>query len=168
MRTDRLRCVALAVASLVVAAAALDVINVATGHVLNSTPVLDIYQPTSLALSPDGVHLYVAMAANATPPGKLVTFDAITLQSMGSVAVGRAPADIALSPDGTRADVVNAGSNDVTVVALDARQIVATVARGAPLLDLFEDGALFVRLDRHLRPRAVRVPHELDEVVTSH
>lgn len=157
MRIERLRCSALAVACLSVATAAsaqpfayainpgsspfmcsarrcvgpsLDVINLATGHVLNSTPVLSIYRPTSLALSRDGLRLYLAMAATATPPGQLVTFDAITLQSLGSVAVGRAPAEVALSPDGTRAYVVNTGSNDVTVVALDAGQVVATVAVG--------------------------------------
>jgi YVTN family beta-propeller protein len=110
-----------------------DVINVATGHIVNSVTVtLDGLHPTSLALSPDGSQLYVARAADlgGPAPGELVIHDAVTLQTTGIVAVGRAPADIALSPDGTRAFVVNTGSNDVTVVALATGLVVATVTVG--------------------------------------
>lgn len=112
----------------------LDVINVATGHIVNSVAMtLDGLRPTSVALSPDGSQVYVARAADfgGPSPGELVIRDAVTLQTTGTVAVGRAPADIAVSPDGSRAFVVNTDSNDVTVVALATGVVVATVTVGA-------------------------------------
>ena len=77
----------------------LDVIDLATGHILNSTSMQTDGSPRAWRCR--------LMACRSTRPwrpadhfsGSLVTFDAVTLQVRGMVAVGQAPAGIALLLD---------------------------------------------------------------------
>lgn len=53
-------------------------------------------------------------------------FDAITLELIGTVPVGRNPHEIAVAPDAARAYVADAGASTITVLALADRRVVAT------------------------------------------
>jgi YVTN family beta-propeller protein len=53
-----------------------------------------------------------------------------------SIAVGRRPWGIALSPDGKRLYTADGGTNTVTVIDIPRRQVIATVAVGEKPYDV--------------------------------
>lgn len=71
--------------------------------------------------------------------GKVDFVDAATLQLLGSVGAGVRPSGIALSADGTRALVTDAGATAVTVLDVPNRLSLGTVDVGAP-----SNGAMFL------------------------
>jgi YVTN family beta-propeller protein len=77
------------------------------------SPILVNY-PSSVAVSPDGAHVFVANQADGT----LTVLDAGTLQPItGSpVSVGHQPISVAVSPDGARVFVANQADNTLTVL----------------------------------------------------
>src|SRR5690348_14714467 len=80
--------------------------------------------PTELAISPDGLHLYVACQGS----DELVIVDTRNSSVVGRVATGRVPKGVAVSADGSHVYVGNSWSD--TVSDVDART--QTVARTLP------------------------------------
>ncbi len=97
--------------------------------------------PTAIALSPDG-RLALVSAGHG---GELCLFECneAELRAAGSVRLGFEPHGIAVSPDGQQAYVALAGSNEVAVVDLQAKECVGriTVGRWPRYLCLSPDGA---------------------------
>jgi YVTN family beta-propeller protein len=75
-----------------------------------------------------------ALARNAyvanSGDGTVSVVDAKTNAVVGAVAVGGAPVDVAITPDGTRAYVANKGSNTVNVIDTATNAVVANVVVG--------------------------------------
>jgi YVTN family beta-propeller protein len=85
--------------------------------------------PDGIALSPDGHTAYVT--CQGTGANSVVPVDTATNTAGTPIPVGQVPLGIAVSPDGTHAYVADYGSNDVDVIALSSRTVVATVPVGA-------------------------------------
>lgn len=93
---------------------------------------------SGIAVSPDGA----TVAVCATLDDEVRLIDAATLAEVARVPVGSAPIRVAFAPDGTRAYVVDALSNDVSVVAIagSSSSVVTTVfAPNYPLLVVPDD-----------------------------
>ncbi|WP_341360018.1 choice-of-anchor I family protein [Georgenia sp. M64] len=63
----------------------------------------------SVAVRPDGLGVVAVEAADKVSDGRLVFFDARSLQVLGSVTVGAQPDMVTVTPDGRRAVVANEG-----------------------------------------------------------
>jgi YVTN family beta-propeller protein len=50
---------------------------------------------------------------------------------VATIPVGRGPVDVAITPDGARAYVTNAGANSVSVIDTSTNAVTATVPVGA-------------------------------------
>lgn len=91
----------------------------AVAHVQTVACGLD---PASVAVRPDGAHVYVANS-DAVGIGNVAScsFDvsAGTLSSVDNFLAGTHPVDIAVDPSGAYLYVVNQGSNDVTRMTID-------------------------------------------------
>ena len=98
------------------------VVDLAAGKVLQTIRVPA--EPTGMALSPDGVKLYVTCAA---PKSTVVVLDAVTGEQVGSIAAGHTACGPAISPDGKRLYVCNRFNNDVSVIDLAGGQPLARV-----------------------------------------
>lgn len=92
--------------------------------------------PDYVALAPgrDGKKLYLV-----DQKGKLDILDAGSLALLGSLPLGVGPSAIAISADGTRALVTDAGANSAVVVDLAGPAVVGSVNLGAP-----SSGAVFL------------------------
>ncbi len=86
--------------------------------------------PVGVAITPDGKRLYVTNAGSNSvsvidiAPGspnryKAIDTDGVAANGITNIPVGNSPKEIAISPDGTRAYVANAGSSTVTVIDID-------------------------------------------------
>ncbi|WP_051965575.1 beta-propeller fold lactonase family protein [Kitasatospora mediocidica] len=116
----------------------LAVLDTASHKVVRTTTGLG-ENPSSVAVTADGAKAYVANfgAVNAAPDGPPQTVSVIDNRS-GDVAhevtVGRAPVQVALSPDGRYAYVVNSGTlqdeGSVTVIDTGNDEAVATITDG--------------------------------------
>ena len=88
--------------------------------------------PHGLAVTPDGAHYYVT-TAHGTPYGVLWKFDTRTNAYAGQVMLGNFPATLQVTPDGSKAVVVNFNlhgdmvASDVSVVRTDSLQEVARI-----------------------------------------
>jgi YVTN family beta-propeller protein len=76
-------------------------------------------------------------------PGELQIIDTATSTVAGAVTVGKTPHWVGQSSDGTVAYVTNEGSNDVSVVQLPTRKVIATIPVGnAPRKVAVQPGAI--------------------------
>ena len=88
--------------------------------------------PHGLALSPDGEHYYVS-TAHGTPYGTLWKYATSSNGYVGKVTLGNFPATLQVTPDGTRAVVVNFNlhgeheTSDVSVVETDSMVEIARI-----------------------------------------
>lgn len=89
-------------------------VDPATGAVAAEVRVSN---PSALALSPDGAHLYVAAA---DPAGSVSIIDIKRFKTVKSIAVGHTPSSLAVSADGSTLYVGNKFNNNVSVVDLKA------------------------------------------------
>lgn len=64
-------------------------------------------------------------------PGVVLALNAFTGETLSTIEVGSNPVDMAITPDGSRAVVVNAGSGDATIIDTGSRSVVTTLALGA-------------------------------------
>jgi YVTN family beta-propeller protein len=67
-----------------------------------------------------------AYVAN-TSADAVSVIDTATNQVTATIAVGNAPAEVAIAPDGSKAYVANTGSNTVSVIDTDAKTVLASV-----------------------------------------
>lgn len=90
--------------------------------------------PTSIAISLDGTHAYVACYGKdgILPPGKMVIVDTVRNREVCMIDTGASPNDIAISPDGKRAYVANTGSDNVSVIDTKANVVISTIRVANP------------------------------------
>ncbi|MCP9273565.1 tandem-95 repeat protein [Mycolicibacterium arenosum] len=90
--------------------------------------------PAYAAITPDGTRLYVTNGNSASvsvvdiAPGspnryRAIDTDGNAANGVTNIPVGNTPREIAISPDGTRAYVVNAGSHTVSVIDIDPTSV---------------------------------------------
>jgi YVTN family beta-propeller protein len=90
------------------------VIDIATQQVLTTIPVVG-KTPSGVAITPDGKKVYVVNSGSNNPylyphklsNGDVSVIDTATYQVLASIAMGRSPDDVAITPDGTQAYVVD-------------------------------------------------------------
>jgi YVTN family beta-propeller protein len=90
------------------------------------TAAVEYKTPFNLAVSADGLRLFVACEASDS----LVVADTSTHEIVAEITVGNLPHGIRLSPDGGVAYVSNRGADTVSVVDLEAMAVVDTIAVG--------------------------------------
>ncbi len=100
------------------------VINTATARLTSTIPVSR--SPTAVAVAADGRLWVTSEALNRV---SVLTVSPTTV--VHQIDVGRGPADIVLSPDGSRAYVANNFDNSVTVINTGSGAVVATVGVGS-------------------------------------
>lgn len=96
-------------------------------------------KPVGVAVSPDGTRLYVTNSLTATASGggslwikgTLTVVDAVTRDALVAVIVGANPTGVAVSPDGSRVYVANAGSGTLSVISAASNTVTATIPVGA-------------------------------------
>jgi YVTN family beta-propeller protein len=121
-------------------------IDLVTGRALAPIPVGD--GPQGIAITPDGSTAFVAdagaiVAGQTGAIGHTVTpIDLATATALPPIDVGNAPVAVAVSPDGTVAEVANSSSDSVTPVAVASRVPGAPVALdGSPQALAFAPGS---------------------------
>ncbi|HEV2706726.1 MAG TPA: helix-hairpin-helix domain-containing protein [Pyrinomonadaceae bacterium] len=93
-------------------------------------------ESVALALSPDGNRLYVATTEQQSKRGELRLLPAESLRAPGDIVlVGKEPASIALSADGKRVAVANAGDNTLSVLDTTTRSIISTLPLNQPVTE---------------------------------
>jgi len=96
-------------------------------------------KPMGVAVSPDGSRLYVTNFLTATASGAgslwvngtLTVVDTATRTVVAILTVGTNPSGVAVSPDGSRVYVANAGSGTLSVVSAASNTVSATIPVGA-------------------------------------
>ena len=103
--------------------------------------------PSQLVFSPDGSHLYVAVAGRKAA----AVVDTATNDVTATIKVGDHPYYLALSPDGSRLYVANSGSDTLSVINTATHHVTATIATGNPFgVAVSPDGAhVYVANDGH-------------------
>lgn len=77
--------------------------------------------------SPNGTEIWVPqMAMN----GKVLVYDAATYALKNTISVGMMPAELTFSSDGTKAYVANGDDDNVSVINVTTKAVVATIAVG--------------------------------------
>jgi len=91
----------------------------------------------SLALTPDGMHVYVPLAG-----GTISVIDTAARAVVDSIAVSQSPQAVAFTPDGTRAYVTSPQANAVLVIDTASRAVEASirVAHGPSGIAVTADG----------------------------
>lgn len=78
--------------------------------------------------SPDGKEIWTSqMETN----GKVLVYNAETFELTNTIAVGKEPAEVTFSSDGSKAYVANGGDNTVSVINPIDKSVIATVSVGA-------------------------------------
>jgi YVTN family beta-propeller protein len=96
---------------------------------------LPLNNPTNLAVSPDGLRIYITNHGSPQNPGStLSVIDTLTDTVVGNLPSGPFPADVTLSPDGHRAyvlgDTPDGAPGSVTAVDVDRGVLLGTVLVG--------------------------------------
>jgi YVTN family beta-propeller protein len=102
------------------------VVDATTNLLVDTIPLSTEFgemQPTGLAVSPDGTRVYVT----AQFTNRLHVLDAVGLAEVGSIPVGNGPFVVDLTPDGSRAYVVNTSGSSMTIVDVATDTVVGTV-----------------------------------------
>ncbi|MGE5358554.1 MAG: hypothetical protein ACM3NQ_06005 [Bacteroidales bacterium] len=81
-------------------------------------------EPYTCVVSPDGKSVYVSVWGGA----KVLTFDAVTLERRGEMAVGEHPNAMAFSKDGSRLFVACANTNAVWVLDVAAQKAIEQIS----------------------------------------
>ncbi len=83
-----------------------------------------------LALTPDGSSVYTTSSNGPNAAGVVAVFSVAARELVTVVPVGIDPLGVAITADGTRAYVANAGSDTVSVLDTASNEVVATVPVG--------------------------------------
>lgn len=101
------------------------VLDAKTGATLKSRQ-LDAMNHNGI-FSPDGTEIWTSQM---TSPGSVLVLDASTLETLNTIAVGNAPAEVTFSKDGKRAFVANGESDSVTVIDSASKAVERTIIVG--------------------------------------
>jgi YVTN family beta-propeller protein len=113
------------------ASSAIAVIDTGTDAVLRQYPTTEL--PASLIVSPDGKTLYVAtLNLLGLDNGSLFAMSAETGDiTREAITVGRVPAWIAITPDGSKVYTLNFLSDDISVIDTESWTLATTIATGS-------------------------------------
>jgi len=113
------------------ASSAIAVIDTGTDAVLRQYPTTEL--PASLIVSPDGKTLYVAtLNLLGLGNGSLFAMSAETGDiTREAITVGRVPAWIAITPDGSKVYTLNLLSDDISVIDTESWTLATTIATGS-------------------------------------
>ncbi|MDH6122402.1 hypothetical protein [Kitasatospora sp. GAS204B] len=121
------------------ARSSLAVLDTTSHEVVRTTTGLGL-NPSSIAITHDGKKAYVANFGGlplnpvdpSTPPQTVSVVDTGTGNVLGAVAVGRQPVQVALTPDGRYAYVVNSGTTEdpgsITVIDTASDRVIDTIS----------------------------------------
>lgn len=102
------------------------VIDTASNTIANSTAVVPA-SPFGIDVSPDCSRVYVG----GFNSNSVSVLDAVTLNTIASIAVGARPRGIVVSPDGSAVYVANRDSGSVSVIDTATNTVTATISLGA-------------------------------------
>jgi YVTN family beta-propeller protein len=93
--------------------------------------------------SPNGKEIWTSQMDDN---GKVLVYDALTFTLKNTISVGKEPAEITFSSDGSVAFVANGGSNTVSAINPDTKAIVATIPVGVNPVGAWvgTDGRMYV------------------------
>ncbi len=92
--------------------------------------------------TPDGSEVWTSQM-NA---GLILRLNSSTLEEVGRIPVGKGPAEVTFSKDGTRAFVANGGEGNVSVIDVATKQVTGKVAVGSTPVGAWpgDDGRMYV------------------------
>ena len=109
----------------------ISVIDTATNTVVDTLDAGGAH-PAGLAVTPDGAHLVVSLlGATIFHPGTVRVIEAETGVFSDPIPVGTTPERVALSPDGTRAYIINSAGT-LTVIDVPNRVVVGEIPMVGP------------------------------------
>ena len=82
---------------------------------------------TAVVVNPNGLHAYAITGRMDSPAATLFVIDTTSNTVTATVAVGNAPLDVAITPDGSRAYVGGAGDARMSVVNLASNTVEVTI-----------------------------------------
>jgi YVTN family beta-propeller protein len=100
-------------------------IDATTGEIHHEigTPEL----PHNAAFNPAGTELWVPQTS---APGKVIVYETTNYTEVASIGVGKMPAELSFSADGSRVFVANSESGTVSMIDPGAKTVLATIAVG--------------------------------------
>lgn len=101
------------------------VVNAVNGSIVKSMALPLMNHNT--AYSPSGTEIWVPQM---DMDGKVLVYDAITYALKNTITVGMMPAELTFSADGTKAYVANGDDDNVSVINVSTKAVVATVNVG--------------------------------------
>jgi YVTN family beta-propeller protein len=117
------------------------IVDAKTGQVISNT---ELSKPNhNSVFSPDGKELWTTAMEH---DGKTLIFDAQTMVMKNSITVGSEPAEVTFSANGKYAFTANGGSNSVSVIDIQTKKILKTIAVGAEPVGAWtgSDGNMYV------------------------
>lgn len=100
-------------------------LDAASGKILKSRDLPSMNHNASF--SPNGLEVWTSQM---TESGRVLVLDAATLDTKKEIIVGRFPAEITFSPDGTKAFVANGEDDTVTVIDVASKAVATTIPVG--------------------------------------
>jgi DNA-binding beta-propeller fold protein YncE len=97
------------------------------------TDSLQPHPPSALALSPDGLVLYLVIDFDTVGPSVVRQISTSTFSSGGDLRVGLRPSAIAISPNGRVGVVTNTGSNNVSIFDTASRSVTTVPVDSSPV-----------------------------------
>ena len=109
------------------------VVDTKTHQTVNTIPVPNMADgtpgiPMSMAVSRDGMRLYVALAS--ATGGEIVCIDAYSKQPVGRAPTASTPVDVKMSPDGSKLYTANHNSASVSILSASPLQLITNVPVG--------------------------------------
>jgi len=117
------------------------IVDAKTGKILSNT---ELSKPNHNSIfSPDGTEIWTTSMEH---DGKTLVFDATSMVLKNSIAVGADPAEVTFSADGKYAFTANGGSNSVSVIDINSKKVIKTIAVGAEPVGAWTgiDGNMYV------------------------
>lgn len=113
---------------------------------VKGTVVKDLELPAmnhNATFSPNGLELWTSQMETS---GKVLVYDASSWQLKNTINVGKQPAEVTFSADGTKAYVANGGDNTVSVINPLTKTVTATISVGDDPVGAWvgQDGRMYV------------------------
>ncbi len=110
------------------------VINTSSNHIFQVFNVGTV--PAAVAVSPNGLLLYVANYNDGQSNGTLSVLNAISGALLATIPVGNGPWGVAVSPDGNKVYVTNSADSSVTVINAITNTVMTSINVGTTPLGI--------------------------------
>ncbi len=117
------------------------IVDAKNGNILTKT---ELPKPNHNSIfSPDGKEIWTTLMEHE---GKTLVFDAQTMALKNTILVGKEPAEVTFSANNKYAFTANGGSNSVSVIDIQEKQVIKTIAVGEEPVGawLGADGKMYV------------------------